>query len=262
MRVKMAKCNFAEWAESPNQSDNRGIKKEAICLHITDGTGESALSWLRSTRSQASSHFLVMENGKIYQLVDTDKMAWTNGLTWTGAFWINPRGARVAPIWDRLKPPTNPNYQTISIEIAGFPAIPRPDVQKQAVKKLIAWICQTHGIVPKARDTIIGHFMLDTVDRAHCPGPNISLDEYAQINNISIPSVPNASEETVYVQPVSRRIRFAIVNVRKSPTVFAPIIRKVTQGTNLVCRAFTINKFGERWEKIAHNQYVRHDMFE
>ena len=70
---------------SPNFSSRRGSNVKATVIHTTEGSFESALSWLRNHRSQASSHYLLKdvpnnqgdEFVEVIELVPEDKKAWT-----------------------------------------------------------------------------------------------------------------------------------------------------------------------------------------
>lgn len=64
---------------SPNFSIGRKSSIEGVVIHSTESSGESALKWLTSPVSKVSSHYLVMENGSIYQLVNDTNTAWHAG---------------------------------------------------------------------------------------------------------------------------------------------------------------------------------------
>ena len=52
---------------------------ERIVVHATEGTFWGSITWLRSKRSHASSHFVVSRRGKIVQLVHQSDIAWHAG---------------------------------------------------------------------------------------------------------------------------------------------------------------------------------------
>lgn len=66
---------------SPNFNERiEGASIEWIIVHYTDTLSiEDSLSILTNPKMEASSHYLVGENGDIYQLVDEDKRAWHAG---------------------------------------------------------------------------------------------------------------------------------------------------------------------------------------
>ncbi|MBS1914553.1 MAG: N-acetylmuramoyl-L-alanine amidase [Bacteroidetes bacterium] len=67
----------AQWQPSPNYSSREGTPVTAITIHDTEGNFAGSLSWLTSTESQASAHYMVRSvDGFIVQMVrETDK-AW------------------------------------------------------------------------------------------------------------------------------------------------------------------------------------------
>lgn len=149
----------------------------AVCLHICEGPFQGSITHLRN--SGLSAHFVISEAGTIAQLVDTDHSAWANGLRYTDGQWFSPepRNKRVHPTWQRITPGVNPNLQTISIEHAGVHDKPRPAAQLAATVALLRWLAAQHPslapYVPAA--SLIGHGMLDTIDRVNCPGPFFDL---------------------------------------------------------------------------------------
>ncbi len=146
-----------------------------VCLHICEGPFEGSITHLRN--SGLSAHFVISEGGTIAQLVDTDHSAWGNGLSYQDNRWISPRGKIVFPTWQRITPGVNPNLQTISIEHAGFHNKSRPRVQLQATIALLRWLgAQYPSLTPfSPAASLIGHGMLDTIDRINCPGPAFDL---------------------------------------------------------------------------------------
>ena len=125
---------------SPNHGDRRGRAVDSIILHYTDmPTPEAALAVLSDPATEVSSHYLVDEDGGLFQLVPEARRAWHAGR----AFWQGERDM---------------NSVSIGIEIAnrglrgGLP--PFPDRQIAAVVALCRDIVRRHG-VPAAR--ILAH---------------------------------------------------------------------------------------------------------
>lgn len=126
---------------SPN-FDNRpdGAKVENIILHYTDmDSAEAALSRLCEIESKVSAHYLVAEDGRIFQMVADDKRAWHAGEShWRGINGINAN--------------------SIGIEIAnqghagGLPEF--PSAQMDSVLALCAALKEKHAIADR---NIIGH---------------------------------------------------------------------------------------------------------
>jgi N-acetylmuramoyl-L-alanine amidase len=66
---------------SPNHGDRKGRVPDAIILHYTGiATGEAALEHLCAAASQVSAHYLVHEDGGLFQLVPEERRAWHAGI--------------------------------------------------------------------------------------------------------------------------------------------------------------------------------------
>ncbi len=77
-------------AHSPNFDARRG-PPDLIVLHYTGmQTGEAALDRLRDPQARVSSHYLVEEDGRLFQLVPEERRAWHAGQgTWQGETDVN-----------------------------------------------------------------------------------------------------------------------------------------------------------------------------
>ncbi len=65
---------------SPNHGERIGGPADAIILHYTGmATGAAALDLLCSPASQVSCHYLVWEDGRVFQLVPEARRAWHAG---------------------------------------------------------------------------------------------------------------------------------------------------------------------------------------
>jgi N-acetylmuramoyl-L-alanine amidase len=71
---------------SPNHGDRKGRLPDAIILHYTGiATGAAALEHLCAAESQVSAHYLVQEDGGLFQLVPEARRAWHAGIgVWAG----------------------------------------------------------------------------------------------------------------------------------------------------------------------------------
>lgn len=126
-------------AESPNQ-DDRKSPIDMLVLHYTGmETGQAALDRMRSDEAKVSAHYMIEEDGRIFQLVDEVKRAWHAGISsWNGV--------------------TDINSASIGIEIVngghdfGLPDF--PDDQIDAVISLSKTILARHDIPPF---NIVGH---------------------------------------------------------------------------------------------------------
>lgn len=129
---------------SPN-FDDRTLPVSLLVLHYTGmKTGEAALERLCCDEAKVSAHYMVEENGRIFQMVEEDKRAWHAGVSeWRGE--------------------TNINSASIGIEIVNgghdWPLAdgslpPYPDVQINALIPLCKAIMSRHNIGARG---VIGH---------------------------------------------------------------------------------------------------------
>ncbi len=134
----------------------------AVVHHIAEGSFSTLCSrdfWgTRNGGSGGSVHFGVAKDGRVVQLVDIWDAAYGNGLI------ANPSWP-----WIAAHPGVNPNLATVSIEHEGFTGDPWPEAQVQATTELTRWILKWFG-VKATTDTVIGHYRIDSVNRALCPG--------------------------------------------------------------------------------------------
>jgi N-acetylmuramoyl-L-alanine amidase len=125
---------------SPNHGERLNGPTDAIILHYTGmETGEAALALLCSPDAAVSSHYLVWEDGRIWQLVPEARRAWHAGRSfWAGERDMNSRSVGVEIV--------NPGHD------GGCP--PFPDAQIDAVIALCRDIAQRLKIPPQR---ILGH---------------------------------------------------------------------------------------------------------
>jgi len=68
-------------APSPN-FDNRTLPICLLILHYTGmETGEAALERMCDANAKVSAHYMVEENGRVFQLVEDNKRAWHAGVS-------------------------------------------------------------------------------------------------------------------------------------------------------------------------------------
>ena len=145
-----------EWVGTPNQQTGRGGQKPiAIVNHITAGNFPGCLVWMQNPVAKASAHYLVTRAGRILHLVKDEDTAYHAGEV-------------KKPNWLLYKR-TNPNRSTLGIEHEGFDGT-LTEEQYQATLWLHRYLLAEWGIEP-SYDTIIGHYRIDSVNRANCPGP-------------------------------------------------------------------------------------------
>jgi N-acetyl-anhydromuramyl-L-alanine amidase AmpD/exopolysaccharide biosynthesis protein len=145
-------------AKCKNWSSRKGHNILAIVNHITAGSRDSAIAWFANTLSQASSHYIVDTDGKIYQMVNEENKAWHAGIV------DHPSNKFVI-----ANMPLNPNLYTIGIEHVNFGGGALTEPQYQATLELQKSLISKYNI-PIDRDHILGHYEIDSINRPYCPG--------------------------------------------------------------------------------------------
>lgn len=128
-----------EQTPSPN-FDERTFPVSLLILHYTGmESGAAALERMRDPSAKVSAHYMVEEDGRVFQLVDEDKRAWHAGVSeWAGE--------------------SNINSNSVGIEIVngghdyGLPEF--PDVQVNAVIALSKAVMARHDITAR---NVLGH---------------------------------------------------------------------------------------------------------
>src|SRR2546421_7505091 len=75
----MAIAPFAKWKPLPvgtNHSTGGMVAYDSVVLHIMEGTLDGSDGWFRNPMAQASAHFGVGKDGRIFQWVDSADKAW------------------------------------------------------------------------------------------------------------------------------------------------------------------------------------------
>jgi N-acetylmuramoyl-L-alanine amidase len=189
-------------ATSPNKSNGRrGNKVIAIVNHITAGRFPGCLSWMRNPQAQASAHYLVTRDGEIYQMVKDEDISWH-------------AGAVKNPSW-KMHNGINPNYRTIGIEHEGYQGNggdgSLTETQYQATLWLHRQLIAKYGI-PVDRDHIIGHYQIDSITRANCPGPKFPWKRLMQ-------DLAGGYTKTVEIQVGGK----ALTGILMDEATFAPV---------------------------------------
>jgi N-acetylmuramoyl-L-alanine amidase len=125
---------MAEWVPSPNFEARRPV---IIVIHATEqGSAQESLDTLRSTGTRrVSSHYLIGDDGRLYQLVDDGDRAWHAG----GGSWGTI---------------TDLNNVSIGIEIDNEVGEPYTEAQVATLLRLLEDLC-TRLDIPKSQ--VIGH---------------------------------------------------------------------------------------------------------
>lgn len=145
---------------SPNFNARKG-PVTTLVLHYTGmETGQAALERLCDPDAGVSAHYLVEEDGRIFQLVDEAERAWHAGVgTWKGQ--------------------DDMNSASVGVEIVNgghdFGLPPFPDAQIDAVIALSRHVIERHGI---SASHVIGHSDMAPA-RKQDPGERFPWDRLA-----------------------------------------------------------------------------------
>ena len=124
---------------SPNHGE-RKLPISMVVIHYTGmETGQAALERLCDPAAEVSAHYVIEEDGRLFQLVEEDRRAWHAGV----GYW---RGV------------TDVNSASIGIELVNpgeeFGYRPFPMVQIEALMGLLSEIKARHGI---SSHNVVGH---------------------------------------------------------------------------------------------------------
>ena len=122
----MARCPFATWVGTPNETPGGMVAYDGLILHRTTGSFAGAESWMQNPSAQVSAHFEIdHQTGELVELVDTADKAWAEA---------------------------NGNPRNISLEISGAVTDPVAPVAVTKIGQLLAWCHTTHGIALRVND--------------------------------------------------------------------------------------------------------------
>ena len=126
-------------APSPNFDQRRG-PPDMVVVHYTGmATGAEALERLRDPEAKVSAHYVIEEDGRIYELVPEERRAWHAGVS----FWKGEKDVNAVSIGIEL---VNPGHDF------GYPDF--PEMQVEALIGLLDAI-RGRWTIPNAR--ILGH---------------------------------------------------------------------------------------------------------
>jgi N-acetylmuramoyl-L-alanine amidase len=125
---------------SPNFDSRNGALPTLLVLHYTGMySGEAAIERLCDPAAKVSSHYVVEQDGRIFQLVDEAQCAWHAGLSsWRGVQNLNAQSVGIEIV--------NPGHE---IGYEAFPA-----VQMHSVLELSQAIVARYNILPSQ---VVGH---------------------------------------------------------------------------------------------------------
>ncbi len=179
-------CPFA--VKRPISSENfstgrAGQQVKAVVLHIAAGPLSAVFPTFNNPARKASAHFCVGKDGAIEQYVSVNDTAYGNGLAWKDGQWYKTRAdgsiVFIQPTWQDIIPRVNPNLYTVSVEHEGQPADKWTDAMYDANNRLLLWLAEQFDLTYTPHRTLIGHYEIDPVDKASCPGPNVEYDRIA-----------------------------------------------------------------------------------
>lgn len=169
-------CPFAEQIEGVTSFDNFHLENVGFCDHTAGGfysTMQSAAFW---NGVGVSTHFAIARDGRICQMVNIFQTAFAQGRLGPNVTW--------APYATMGR--QNPNLYLISTEhedaetVNGktrfIPGSQWSAAQYEADLKLKRWcVTEMHNVRGKdllrfGIDSLAGHHMFDSVNRAECPG--------------------------------------------------------------------------------------------
>ncbi|MGP6085836.1 N-acetylmuramoyl-L-alanine amidase [Antarctobacter jejuensis] len=127
----------AIWHPSPNFGDRRGVSApDMVVLHYTAmQSAEAARDWLCTPESEVSCHYVIAEDGRLWQLVRDEDRAWHAG-----------RGC-----WGAVR---DVNSHSIGIELANTGFHPFPEPQMRVLEHLLAGLLARWSIPP---ERVVGH---------------------------------------------------------------------------------------------------------
>jgi len=125
---------------SPNCNTREGHEIDMLVLHYTGmKSGANALDRMCDATAEVSAHYMIEEDGRIFQLVDEKMRAWHAGKSfWRGHTNINQRSIGIEIV--------NPGHE---FGYRGF-----PEIQMQSVLELTKDIVARRGIAPR---NVVGH---------------------------------------------------------------------------------------------------------
>ncbi|MEB8386817.1 N-acetylmuramoyl-L-alanine amidase [Rhodobacteraceae bacterium KMM 6894] len=143
-----------------------------LLLHFTNmATAEAAVERLCDPEARVSCHYVIAEDGRLWQLVDEDMRAWHAGLgSWGSVDEVNSR--------------------SIGIELANRGTLPFPDPQMRVLEGLMRGIMARWDIVP---ERVIGHSDM-APNRKDDPGPHFDWRRLA-LQGLAVWPKPGATGE-------------------------------------------------------------------
>lgn len=169
-----------------NLSPNRNLGRnnwipDIIVCHITDGSFDGAVSWIKNPASNVSYHFVVARDGRLTQMVNISDTAFANGTTNLVNDSRFNGNSNLKAVRERR---VNANLYTISIGFEGRfteTAGALTDFQIVCGVWLIDFIREyvfdNYGVEIRAdREHIVGHSDIVPRWKPNCPGEAFPFD--------------------------------------------------------------------------------------
>lgn len=213
---------------SPAASDNytavgynRGIYY--IVIHTIEGSASGALSWFKNPSSNVSAHYVVAQDGELYQCVADKNIAWHAGN------WYY-------------------NVHSIGIEHEGWAYSPDTWTEEMYQKSawLVRWLCEYYGI-PKNRSHIIGHNEVPGATHTD-PGPYFDWDYFMSLVKDSDSDDSDVPPETSTTSLTAKKCTASSLNVRAGPGTSYAIIGGIFSG-----QIYVTNESSNGWYKIWYD---------
>lgn len=185
-------------------SASRGAQKPMVwCLHLADGFYEGTIQTF--LQGNLSAHFVISKQGEITQMVDTDRVAFTQGITAEQTKQSKAKLVREKGI--------NPNSYCLSVEFEGFyndfkrsngEVIKgcKGNITAEQIDSFVFlfYYYNEKYQIPIDREHIIGHCEINHWGRPHCPGELFPYDEIMRKLKEKIPTNPELQDKIYKVQ--------------------------------------------------------------
>ncbi len=156
-----------------------------LLLHFTNmPTAEAAIARLCDPASEVSCHYVIGEDGTLWQLVDEAERAWHAGAgCWGGACDVNSR--------------------SVGIELANRGTHPFPEPQMRALEALVPAVMANWHI---PRERVVGHSDV-APDRKDDPGPHFDWRRLA-LRGLAVWPRPGAGAAASKFRDLSAKVGY------------------------------------------------------
>jgi len=185
----------------------KGLKPEAIVIHIMEGSLAGTDLWFNDPKAQVSAHYGVGKQGQVHRYVHEIDTAFHAGTV-------------VNPSWPLLKPSANPNYYTIGIEHEGHADDVWPEVQIATSAALVGEIAARWNI-PLDTLHVIRHHQIRASKT--CPGNFIKIQDILD----RVPQGGSGTPATTVTTVLNLNLRIG------QASTSAPILRVIPAGTTV-----------------------------